>query len=288
MLNLLDQIKGNPAFYRQLAIDDQLVTQYNCPLETQKETIWTPQGYFTYVIEGKKIWRTASQSVELTPGQCIFVRKGAHVVEQSFDSPFCFVVFFISEPFIAETLHQVPKPPFVQPDIKEVPVITTVDTNDALHGFFHSIAPYFLQSTAPNTSLLELKFRELILNVIHNPANESLTRYFFSLTELPAADTVSRILEENFQYNLKLEEYARLCGKSLSSFKREVESRLHTTPGRWLLQRRLQHAQELIHRSDKTISEIAFESGFENVSHFSRAFKHQFGHSPARYRHAVA
>ena len=37
MFNFLDKIKGNPDFFRQLALDDQLITQFNCPLETKKK-----------------------------------------------------------------------------------------------------------------------------------------------------------------------------------------------------------------------------------------------------------
>lgn len=76
-VNFPDHIKGNPLFYRQQAGDQQLVTQYTCPLENPKEALRTTQGYFVYVIEGNKGWHVPGQSFDLTPGRCLCIRQGA-------------------------------------------------------------------------------------------------------------------------------------------------------------------------------------------------------------------
>ncbi|WP_462221853.1 helix-turn-helix domain-containing protein, partial [Ferruginibacter sp.] len=54
-----------------------------------------------------------------------------------------------------------------------------------------------------------------------------------------------------------------------------------TSPGKWLMEKRLQHAKYLITTAGKSVSDTAFESGFESVSHFSRAFSKQFGTTPS-------
>ena len=84
-------------------------------------------------------------------------------------------------------------------------------------------------------------------------------------------------MEDNFCYNLKLEVYAELSHRSLSAFKRDFEKIFQSTPGKWLLEKRLHHAHHLLSNQHKTVSEAAFESGFESPSHFSRAFKKRFG-----------
>jgi AraC-like DNA-binding protein len=284
MFNFLDTIRKNPAFYRQLAIDQQLITEFNCPLETQKATMWSDQSYFVYVLEGKKIWHIPGKSFELTQGQCLFVKKGAHIIEQVFGERFCLVVFFISDEFIADAIGNTQPAKPVVDQSRNTPVIAPVHANDSLHAFFNSIVPYFMDHRDINKSLLELKFRELILNVINNPHNDELTAYFHSLLLNNYGETMRKIMEENFQYNLRIEDYARMCGRSLSAFNRDFEAHFNTTPGKWLLGRRLQHAKILIHTSGKTISEVAFESGFENTSHFSRAFKQHYGYPPTGVR----
>lgn len=283
MLNYLDHIKENPSYFRQLSIDDQLVTQYNCALNSQKELLWTTQGYFVYVVEGKKIWQVHDQSVELTQGKCIFVKKGGHVVEQFFDTRFCVVVFFVSDLFIKNTLRS--SKTWNQPLLNEVsPSLINIDTDDTLHAFFNSVVPYFLNTRDINKPLLELKFKELILNVVSNPKNEHITSFFSSLLHDSFGESTRVIMEENFRYNLGIEEFARMCGRSLSAFKRDFEEQFNTTPGRWLLERRLQEAEVLLNNTSKPISDIAFELGFENLSHFSKAFKNRYGRSPANFR----
>jgi len=99
------------------------------------------------------------------------------------------------------------------------------------------------------------------------------------------APSVAEIMEANFRFNLSLEEYAKLCHRSLSSFKREFQARFQESPGKWLLQKRLDYSAALLRNHPKmNVTEIAFESGFEDVSHFSRAFKAQYRFSPIVYR----
>jgi AraC-like DNA-binding protein len=83
---------------------------------------------------------------------------------------------------------------------------------------------------------------------------------------------------------MQLHEYARLCHRSLSSYKRDFQNTFGIAPGRWLLEKRLAHAAHLLLNSFKPIGDIMCESGFKNITHFARAFKKQYGSSPLRYR----
>jgi transcriptional regulator GlxA family with amidase domain len=145
----------------------------------------------------------------------------------------------------------------------------------------------FFQSYPINNSLLELKFRELMMHVTANPANKDITNFFLSLKSDDSLGRMQRTMEENFCFNLPLEDYARLCGKSLSSFKRSFEEHYGQPPGRWLMDKRLHHARSLIQLTTKTMAEVAFESGFENASHFSRAYRRRFGETPRASREKV-
>ena len=100
--------------------------------------------------------------------------------------------------------------------------------------------------------------------------------------------SVEEIMEANFRFHLSLDEYAALCHRSLSSFKRDFRTHFGEPPGRWLLRRRLDYAAALLQTTTARITEIVFESGFEDVAHFSRVFKHRFRVAPSAYRHAVS
>jgi len=85
-------------------------------------------------------------------------------------------------------------------------------------------------------------------------------------------------------FNLTVEQFARMTNRSISAFKKEFYQYYHTTPGRWLVQKRLELAKSILDAGNKSISEVAFNSGFENLSHFSRVFKEKYGAAPSKYK----
>src|SRR5690606_35883489 len=87
-------------------------------------------------------------------------------------------------------------------------------------------------------------------------------------------------MEKNFMFNLPLEKFAYLTGRSLTTFKRDFSKSFNLTPQRWLTKRRLELAHYQFVVSQKKPIDVCYEVGFENLSHFSYAFKKQFGYAP--------
>ena len=285
MFNFYSYILNNPGLGQQLSCRDSLVSIFNCPLQNKYEGIWSHSNYILYVAEGRKIWHTTHGSYDLNKGSCVFIRKGACVVEQFFDTQFCFFLFFVSDEFICEVLKN--KPALLhKPGQKYNPVIT-IDSSAFIHAFFQSMLPYFAASYNPDKSLLELKFRELILTLTGNAANKELLCYFCSLLHEPQIVSLQRVMEDNYCFNLKQEDFAKLSSRSLSAFKRDFQKLYHTSPGKWLMEKRLLHSMHLLTNAGKTVSEAAFDSGFENASHFSRAFRKRFGTAPSSVKQGI-
>lgn len=124
--------------------------------------------------------------------------------------------------------------------------------------------------------------------IADSPANAELLSYFCSLLQEPQTVSLQWVMKENYSFNLKLEEFARLTARSLSAFKRDFRRLHNTSPGQWLLEKRLNHAMHLLTNLHKTVTEAAFESGFESASHFSRAFRQRFGTSLAALKQKSA
>jgi AraC-like DNA-binding protein len=237
-------------------------------------------------MEGRKIWHTTHGSYDLRKGSCVFVRKGACIVEQFFDATFCIFLFFIPDEFICDTLKSKTTP--IYKSGKRYDPVMPIESNETLEAFFHSMMPYFNSDRKPDESLLELKFREIILAIADNQKNAELLAYFCCLLNQPQQLSLAQVMEDNFCFNLKLEEFAQLSNRSLSAFKRDFQKQFNTTPGKWLLEKRLNHSMHLLTNAGRTVSESAFESGFENPSHFSRAFRQHFGVAPASLKHQVS
>ena len=87
-------------------------------------------------------------------------------------------------------------------------------------------------------------------------------------------------MNQNYRYNVNLERFARLTGRSLATFKRDFEKVFQTSPHQWILKKRLDEAHYLLTEEKKSASDIFVDLGFEDLSHFSYAFKKHFGYSP--------
>ena len=91
---------------------------------------------------------------------------------------------------------------------------------------------------------------------------------------------MGRIMQKNFMFNMSLEKFSYLTGRSLTTFKRDFKKAFDTTPQKWLTQKRLELARFKLTEQKKKPIDIYFEVGFENLSHFSFAFKKEFGINP--------
>jgi len=278
MINIYHLKRHNAQHFRQFRCKESLITLYNCPLKDKFQDAWSHHSYIVYVVEGRKVWHTAQGSYTLNPGDCVFVRKGAAILEQFFDGAFCLVMFFLPDDFICEVLRSKTIPLF-RPERKYEAVIT-LHSDEPVNAFFNSMIALFGSGLEPDPALIEVKFRELVLTLSGNVHNAELIAYFSTLLQQPQAVSLQMVMEDNYSFNLKLEEFAQLANRSLSSFKRDFQKQFQCSPGKWLMEKRLDHAMNLLTHSDKTVTEAAFESGFDNRSHFSRSFRNRFGVTP--------
>jgi AraC-like DNA-binding protein len=79
---------------------------------------------------------------------------------------------------------------------------------------------------------------------------------------------------------MPIEKFGYLTGRSLSTFKRDFKKAFNTTPQKWLTEKRLRLAHYQLTEKRRKPIDVFYEVGFENLSHFSYAFKKQYGISP--------
>jgi len=122
-----------------------------------------------------------------------------------------------------------------------------------------------------------LKITEAI--TILRTIDKGIDNFLANFEEPWKIDLVS-YMEKNFMFNLPLEKFGYLTGRSLTTFKRDFSKAFNTTPQRWLTQKRLELAHYHFVEKKKKPIDVCYEVGFENLSHFSFAFKKQYGYSP--------
>ncbi|HKX51532.1 MAG TPA: AraC family transcriptional regulator [Candidatus Binatia bacterium] len=286
MMNTYDTIRTSLHF-NKFVVGELLFVEYKCPIEQEAAGVWTPMDYFVHVLSGKKTWRTTDGTWIAEKGQTLFFKKGAAVVYQDFKDDFCVLVFFVSDNFIRDVVREVSGQLSSRRDanaLQKAAILINADVT--LAAYFQSMLAYFTGTAKPAETLLTLKLKELIVSILLGGRNPELAGYFQSLLKSDAP-VLSQIMEANFSYNLALEDFARLSHRSLSTFKRDFRKYYNQSPGKWLLQKRLEYSAVLLKNPALNVSQVALDCGFEDLSHFSRAFKEKFGTSPAHYRKEI-
>lgn len=283
MLNLYEAVRTNPS-YSKLEIGEFLFAEYTCGTPKRLLPNWTEKDYFVHVVTGKKTWHASDGIWTGRAGDTLFFKKGASIVEQHFDASVCLLMVFIPDALMRATVREVVSSLSLG-TVDGLPIKTAlrVEHDVALTALFQSMRTYLSGTEKPPEPLVRLKLKELVMSVMTSGTNSELAAYFRRVGASDAP-SVAEIMRANFRFNLSLEEYARLCHRSLSSFKREFQAQFRESPGRWLLRQRLDHSADLLRSSSLNVTEIAFESGFEDVSHFSRVFKNRFGTTPLAFR----
>jgi AraC-like DNA-binding protein len=145
-----------------------------------------------------------------------------------------------------------------------------------LQSCLSSLIPYFDMKELPE-NIANLKITEAvsILRSIDPDIDNTLANF-----EEPGKIDLADYMEKNFMFNLPLEKFGYLTGRSLTTFKRDFRKTFATTPQKWLTQKRLELAHYQFVEKRKKPIDVCYEVGFENLSHFSFAFKKQFGYPP--------
>ena len=100
----------------------------------------------------------------------------------------------------------------------------------------------------------------------------------------PVAIEVLRLMEANVAEPLPIGELAQLAGVSLRSLQRLFKQQFERSAERVYLDIRLAHARLLVHRSDKSVREIAARTGFASPSHLTARYTPRYGASPQKDR----
>ncbi|MFK7970335.1 MAG: helix-turn-helix domain-containing protein [Bacteroidia bacterium] len=158
-----------------------------------------------------------------------------------------------------------------------------VASSDVIARFIDSLEFYFQNPSLVNDDLLGLKIKELILLLVQSKNIDSILELVAD-SYAPQTVQLKEVIALHLFSNLKLEQLAQLCNLSLSSFKREFKKEFGDSPNQYIIGKRIEKAKELLSLTDLPISEVAYETGFQDQLYFARLFKKKVGITPSSYR----
>jgi len=282
MNNVYDFV-SNSNLFKKFEVNDLLFVEYKCLFPENKIAYWTSSNYFIYVLGGRKRYVSGNNEYMIEAGEGIFIKRGVYVAERFDNEDFCALVIFVPDNFIESVTKKYAglHPSKHRPTTGDS--IIRLNMDEAFSSYFHSVFSYFPKSVSPPGELLVIKFEELIVNILTSPDNDELSANLLSIRKNDKV-CIRETMEKYFMHPLSLNEYARLCARSLSSFKADFFDTFKTSPGKWLMTKRLEHARLLIETTEAPVTEVAAKAGFKNTSHFVRIFKDTYGKPPLQYR----
>lgn len=235
------------------------------------------------VVSGQLTLQTASECVSIKKGEMLLIRKNqlGELTKTPLDGEDYQTILICLEEDMLRKFALEEKIEIGQKYTGPNNVI--IPGNDFLHGFFQSIMPYVRRSEEkPPHALGMLKVKEAIQLLLHT--KPELKEFLFDFSE-PHKIDLEKFMLSNFHFNVPIERFAQLTGRSLAGFKRDFQKVFGMAPRQWLQDRRLAEARHLIENKHKKPSAIYLDLGFESLSHFSHSFKKKFGKAPSESLH---
>jgi len=232
------------------------------------------------ILTGSIDVRAGSCTQHLAAGDIQFRRRGNYQLFPSDD--YTSLLIFMENEFVEYFLEShVPEfrhkrlgadlPPF------------TFKITDFIKANVAQVMQHILHPQDYSRCIVKFAAHQMLLQVLSNDRSKTFVSFLKDLVSQKKVD-LAYFMETNFNRQLSIHDMAKLTGRSVSAFKKEFTDRFDTTPVKWQMNRRLEYAEYQLKHSNDPVSQVAYSSGFENISHFSKVYKLKFGSSPKSAR----
>lgn len=248
-----------------------------------KGTMFLEDHLLLFVLEGTYTVRFGSQEYIVRKNEMVLLQKSIMVEyeksgEAGSDYVLDYMMFFLKEELLTEFIKMADLESNYPSGLVPVSVNRV---NDRLINYIYSLKPYFKESNTIRDGLIRVKLLELLFDVAD--ADEQFLYQFLQLKRTKK-HSITEVVEQNITTPVSLNDLAYLSGRSLSAFKRDFQAIYNSSPLRWIRNRRLDIAKELLLHTSLSVTDVCFSTGFENVAHFSKVFKERFGVAPSTYK----
>ena len=267
-----------------ITVYDYMDTFFCCKVEKDK---WceemVSEHMLVYLCFGELDLIAPDQKYHLKKGDSFFIKRN-HLMKKikqpsKNGEPFKGLFLQLKMPFLKRMLHEHNLTvPLVSNPVTAKSTYVMLEKHPFLNGLFSSLEQYFDAQQYPSKELMETKLQEAVFTLLQ--LRPDLGQVLFDFSK-PWKINLEDFMNKNYKCDLTVEEFAHYTGRSLSTFKKDFAEIFHNTPSRWIVKRRLEEAKCLMEKLGKKPTDVYLEVGFKNLSHFSTAFKREFGISPS-------
>lgn len=239
-----------------------------------------PEHVLIYIYSGEQVIQDRNKKTTIKAGECAFIRRDHRLTmyKNSKGKDLYKGISLVFKRNVLRDFYSKMNKSEIQKDIKiSDKTVFKLQPTPAIESLFQSLHPYFDSNVKPTEGVANLKLLEGIYALLNS--NEQLYPILFDFAE-PWKIDLLEFLNDNYKEDLTMEQIASFTGRSLATFKRDFKKISNLTPQKWLIKKRLEMAYIKLKEDKKKTQEVCTEVGFKNLSHFSTAFKKQYGIPP--------
>lgn len=233
-----------------------------------------------YVYSGQMVLDNGKEQIHVRKGECVFIPRDHHITmyKKTADGErYCGIFLNFTRNFLREmyTKFEQYKIPAHTPKFK--PEVIKLPQTAEITSLFASLTPFFDPGVKPQDDFMHLKLQEGLLALLHIDKRFAPTLFDFNE---PWKIDIMDFMNSNYMYEFTIADLAHYTGRSLATFKRDFKKISDLTPEKWLIRKRLEVAYSMMREGGQKIANVYTKVGFKNQSHFSAAFKRQYGIAP--------
>lgn len=240
----------------------------------------TPEHVLLYLYSGEQVIEDRNKKITIRAGECAFIRRNHRLVmykNSKGEELYKGISLTFNRNLLREFYSKLSKADLPEKAALSDENVFKIERRADITSLFQSLVPYFDDQVKPTDGVAHLKLQEGIYALLNN--SDVFFPILFDFTE-PWKIDMLEFLNDNYTDDLTIGQIAAYTGRSLATFKRDFKKISGLSPQKWLIKKRLEAAYIKLKEERKRVHEVYVEVGFKNPSHFSTAFKKQYGIPP--------
>lgn len=243
---------------------------------------WHEECEFIYVRSGHAVIRKSSEYLEVSAGQCVYIKPNElHAIHSEDMASFDFYAI-VFKPELLFSSHMITSQ-FISPKYSIHSHIFPTGFGQSILELILKICQtyetpgfsYELQITAYLYRIFAIIFANNLYEMADIYKDETNHQIF---------ESVIRYIHLNFLDPISIDSLAQVSGYSISHFTRYFKTMTGNTPVEYINRQRIYYASKKLKETNQKILDIALESGFNHVGYFIKTFTKHMGSTPHDYR----
>jgi AraC-like DNA-binding protein/mannose-6-phosphate isomerase-like protein (cupin superfamily) len=255
------------------------------------DTHWHEEAEFFLLLEGEILFQVDTDYFTLRPGEAVFIESGdIHAAYAALDTPCRFCALVFHPDLLASAQYDT---------IQQTVILPLQEKRQSFPRHLTSSVPWQGELLLHLERMMEaydnkmpgfesfMKGTLLIMLSQIAPPGRSVNYSQSAGADNTKIDRLKKVIlyiQDNYQEPIRTRDLSELIPMSEGQFCRFFKSMTRKTPVDYINSYRIRQAAALLQQSDRKISDIAMDVGFDNVSYFIKVFRKAMNCSPSEFR----